>query len=83
VPVKRVIVVIDRCVIDGLEHEIVLDLDTVLVQGVREFMPQGPVERDVVLTCPTTGRGFRATIPLPEAPGEMITNVTQAPRGDP
>jgi hypothetical protein len=40
------------------------------------------VERDVVLTCPTTGRNFRATIPLPETPGEMITNVTQAAPAD-
>lgn len=81
-PVKQVIVVIDRCVIDGLEHEIVLDLNTVLVQGVREFTPLGPVERDVVLTCPTTGRNFRATLPLPETPGEIITDVTQASRAD-
>ena len=77
-PVKRVIVVIDRCLIDGAAHEIVLDLDTVLIQGMREDAPAVQVEHDVVLTCPATGRTFRATIRLPESEREIITNVTQA-----
>ena len=77
-PVKRIIVVIDRCLIDGLAHEIVLDLDTVLMQGMLEGAPAAQVERDVVLTCPATGRPFRATVSLPESEGEVITNVTQA-----
>lgn len=77
-PFRHVIVEIDRCAVDGLPHEILLDLDTVLVQG---MLPNGPpihVERDVVLTCPGTGRAFRATVSLPQQPDEMITSVNQA-----
>lgn len=75
--VKRVVVEIERCIVDGLPHEIVLDLETVLLQGMLEDLLPVSVERDVVLTCPTTGRTFLATIPLPQPPGEVIASVTQ------
>jgi hypothetical protein len=84
VPVKRVIVVIDKCIIDGLTHEIALDLDTVLIAGAADD-GAGPVEvlRDAILTCPTTGRQFRATVPLPQSPGEVIAGVRAAKAGAP
>jgi hypothetical protein len=77
VPVRKVVVVIDECVIDGKTHEITLDLDTVLVQGFGVDGEAVVVNRDVVLTCPTTGRQFRATVPLPQDPGEVIAGARQ------
>lgn len=77
-PKRRVIIVVDKCVIDGLPHEILLDLETIRVQGMLPTeVPVLQVERDVVLTCPTTGRTFRATVQIPQPEGELITAVAQ------
>lgn len=78
-PVTRVLVDIDRCVIDGLAHEITLNLETVLIQG---YSADGgkptQVMREVLLTCPTTGRQFKATVPLPQSTREIITGAREA-----
>jgi hypothetical protein len=71
------VVVIDKCVIDGLAHDIVLDLDTVRIQTFGEPDGGAPVQvmREAILTCPTTGRQFRATVPLPQASDEIIAGI--------
>ncbi len=78
-PKRRVVVVVDKCLIDGLSHEIMLSLDTIRVQGLlpNESSPL-QVEREVVLTCPTTGRSFLATLQIPQPEGELIASIVQA-----
>jgi len=79
-PKRRVIVVVDKCLIDGLSHEIMLSLDTVRIQGLLPNESSPPqIEREVVLTCPTTGRSFLATLQIPQPEGELIASIVQAP----